>query len=115
MSTDLVSRFGAGSTPPAALSVRDWETLLGQARRAMLQGRLARHFIERGGMADVPDGPRNHLESALRLTERQRHEVLWEVDCVRRALAKVNTPVVLLKGAAYLAADLPPARGRLFA
>ena len=81
----------------------------------MLQARLATRFVEQASMADVPQGPRQHLESALRLAERQRHEVLWEVDCVRRALAGVDTPVVLLKGAAYLAADLPPARGRLFA
>jgi hypothetical protein len=40
--------------------------------------------------------------------------VLWEIDCIRRALAKVDTPIVLLKGAAYLAAGLPPAPGRLF-
>ncbi|TMH12159.1 MAG: nucleotidyltransferase family protein [Betaproteobacteria bacterium] len=97
------------------MSARDWEALLGQARRAMLQARLATRFVEQASMADVPQGPRQHLESALRLAERQRHEVLWEVDCVRRALARVDTPVVLLKGAAYLAADLPPARGRLFA
>jgi hypothetical protein len=39
---------------------------------------------------------------------------MWEIDCIRCALDKVDTPVVLLKGAAYVAAGLPPAPGRLF-
>jgi hypothetical protein len=40
--------------------------------------------------------------------------VTWEVHCIRRSLAAVDTPVVLLKGAAYLMAGLRPAKGRLF-
>lgn len=98
----------------AALSSREWETLLSQARQTRLQARLAWHFLDRGQMAEVPQGPRHHLESALRLAERQRNEVLWEIDCIRRALTKVDTKIVLLKGAAYLSAALPPAPGRLF-
>jgi hypothetical protein len=68
-----------------------------------------------GVLGDVPDGPRPHLEGSLRLADRQQHEVRWEVDCIRRALHGIDTPVVLLKGAAYLMANLPCARGRLFA
>jgi hypothetical protein len=40
--------------------------------------------------------------------------VRWEIDRLRVALADIEGPVVLLKGGAYVAADLPPARGRLF-
>ena len=98
----------------ATLPPRAWETLLGQARQARLQGRLARYFLDRGQFAEVPEGARHHLESGLRLAERQHHEVFWEIDCIRRALVDVGTPIVLLKGAAYLAAGLPPAPGRLF-
>jgi hypothetical protein len=97
------------------LGHRDWETLLGQARRARLIARLAAHHLDQGWLANVPTGPRPHLESALRLADRQQHEVRWEIDCIQRALRGINTPVVLLKGAAYLMAGLPPARGRLFA
>lgn len=79
-----------------------------------MQGRLAQHFVENGWMDDVPDRPRRHLESGLIIADRQRHEVRWEADCIRRALAGIDTPIVLLKGAAYLAAGLPPARGRIF-
>jgi hypothetical protein len=115
MSADLLSRLWTESIDPAALSSRDWELLLGQARRAMLHARLARHFTEQLCIHRVPERPRKHLESALRIAERQRNEVIWELDCIRRALAGVDTPVVLLKGTAYLAAGLPPAGGRLFA
>ena len=97
------------------LDHRHWETLLGQARQARLIGRLASHHVDNGWLAGVPDGPRPHLEAGLRLAERQQYEVRWEVDCIARALRHVDVPVVLLKGAAYLMADLPAARGRLFA
>jgi hypothetical protein len=40
--------------------------------------------------------------------------VRWEVDRLRVALADQPGPVVLLKGAAYVAAALPPAQGRMF-
>lgn len=37
----------------------------------------------------------------------------WELDRIRRALAGIDSKVVLLKGAAYLLAELAVARGRL--
>ena len=115
MTTDLLATLWTDPTPWwSALTPRGWEALLGQARQSRLQGRLARFFLDRGKMAELPHGPRQHLECALRLTERQHHEVLWELDCIRRALLDVGTPIVLLKGAAYLVAGLPPAPGRLF-
>ena len=39
-------------------------------------------------------------QRALRLVERQKLAVRWEVNCIRRALGERQTPVVLLKGAA---------------
>ncbi len=96
------------------LSAFGWETLLGQARQANLQGRLAHHFADNNWMTDVPAGPRCHLQSGLTIARRQWHEVRWEADRIRRALADVATPIVLLKGAAYLLAGLPPAPGRIF-
>lgn len=97
------------------LSNRDWENLLGQARQARLIARLAMHLKNSGSLHRIPEGPRHHLEGALKLANRQQHEVRWEVDRIRRALVNQAGPVILLKGAAYLMADLPSARGRLFA
>ncbi len=70
--------------------------------------------MDRGWLDEVPEGPRHHLHSALHIVRRQRLEVAWEADCIRRALATVDTPIVLLKGASYVLTDLPPARGRIF-
>lgn len=112
---DLLSGIWATPAGAAAFSAREWEALLGQARRSRLLARLAVHFADQPeGLAAVPAPQRQYLQGALALVERQRHEVLAELAHLRRALKGVMTPVVLLKGAAYLLADLPPARGRVF-
>ena len=100
--------------PPPHWSLRDWEDVLGQARQCRLQARLATLFVDRAWMGDVAAGPAVYLRNALRAGERQRREVLWEIDRLEAALSGVDTPVVVLKGAAYLIGELPAARGRLF-
>jgi hypothetical protein len=110
----MLTPFWANPDQHPELGGRDWETLLSQARRSRLIGRLASHHLDKGWLASIPLGPRPHLESGLRLADRQQHEVRWEVDCIVRALRSVDAPVVLLKGAAYLMADFPSACGRLF-
>ena len=114
MGTNLLTNVWAHPGGRPQLSVHEWESVLGQARQSSLLARLAYHYADKGFLAEVPDGPRAHLEGALRLADRQQHEVRWEVDCIRRALRNVDTPIVLLKGAAYLMANLSTARGRLF-
>ena len=39
--------------------------------------------------------------------------IRWEVDRIQFALRSIESPILLLKGAAYLLADLPLAQGRL--
>lgn len=113
--TDLLSRVWGTELRLAGFSARDWELLLGQARRARLLPRLARHLEDQeGGLAVLPSPQQLYLRGALHLLERQRHEVLAELAHLRRALRGLATPVVLLKGAAYLFAGLPPARARVF-
>jgi hypothetical protein len=62
----------------------------------------------------VPEAPRRHLESARIVSRRQHDATRWEIAKLAVALNQEGVPVVLLKGAAYLAADLPCARGRTF-
>ena len=113
MKHDLLTPLWTAEAPPR-LSLRDWERLLSQARCARLTGRLALWFSDRAVLDQVPEAPRRHLESALREVRRLQDQTRWEADCLRRALAALPTPIVFLKGAAYVLADLPPARGRLF-
>lgn len=92
----------------------DWDELIRRAREADLLGTLAYRLAERGRLGDVPAAPRAHLVSARTLCDAQQAAVHREVAEIGRALAPLQTPVVLLKGAAYLLAELPAANGRLF-
>ncbi|MDP2785874.1 MAG: nucleotidyltransferase family protein [Sulfurimicrobium sp.] len=97
-----------------SLSLADWDLLLRQARHANLLARLHVLLDERGLLEQVPPQPREHLEWSHAIAERHTQAVHWEVTLIRKALAKVGVPVILLKGAAYVMANLPSARGRLF-
>nr|WP_316639031.1 nucleotidyltransferase family protein [uncultured Roseateles sp.] len=97
------------------LSALQWDLLVRQARRANLLAKLALLLDDCGRLAGVPSAARLHLQAALRIAERQQVALRWEVECIRRALADVPLPVILLKGAAYAMAGLPASRGRMFA
>lgn len=103
----------AGQAP--VYSPRQWETALGQARRSRLLPRLAlRAKAWPGSLAALPAPVGEHLGGALHLLQRQRREVLSELMHLRRALRDEPGPIILLKGAAYLLAGLPPSQGRVF-
>ena len=99
---------------PVLASLRDWEDLLSQARRATLSVRLARRLADTPGLQRVPVGPRHHLSSSLRVGERVAQGMALEAERVAHVLQLAGHRCVLLKGAAYLCAGLPPARGRIF-
>lgn len=91
-----------------------WDLLIRQARHANLLGRLF-HHVERGGLLPtVPQRAINHMRSAAVMAERQHLSVKYEVRFLRDALESVGLPLILLKGAAYVLADLPSVRGRIF-
>ncbi len=94
------------------LPAREWDLLIRLARRANLLARLA--VLVESASVEAPPEVQPHLESARILAAHQRQVVRREVSRICRALQHVGCPVVLLKGAAYVMADLPPARGRLF-
>lgn len=96
------------------LSPAEWELLIRQARKTQLLARLAVVCAECGWNDRIPARALKHFEAARRYSDWRRHAARWEVDCVRRALKPVDVPVVLLKGAAYELAELPPAKGRIF-
>ncbi|WP_317202233.1 nucleotidyltransferase family protein [Janthinobacterium sp.] len=98
----------------AALSLAEWDTLLRQCGRAQLLAALYYRLLERGLLAGVPAPALAHLDWARVLAERHAQAVQWEVRQIGAALAGLGLPLLLLKGAAYAMAALPPARGRLF-
>ena len=98
----------------SGLSLKDWDLLIRQARHANLLGRLAYRLTECHVLSQVPEQPRAHLESALGVAQRQTQAVQWEVNRIVQALDQLQTPIILLKGAAYIMQQLPTAQGRLF-
>ncbi len=96
------------------LSLTDWDLLIRQARRANLLARICISLDERGLLEQIPPKPREHLEWSRVISEKHIQAVHWEVTQIRNALAKIGMPIILLKGAAYVMAKLPSAKGRLF-
>ena len=102
---------------PAALAqfgTTDWNLLLRQASRAGLLGRLHAQAVRLGIAGDFPPAVRRQMNAAEVAVLRQTAAVHWEIKQIAAALAALDVPVLLLKGAAYAAAALPPALGRTF-
>jgi hypothetical protein len=93
---------------------QQWDLLIRQGRRANLLSHLAHRFVLAETLDDVPVAPRNHLKSALIVAAQQDLAMRWEVSCIRDALSADGIPLILLKGAAYLIAELPISAGRMF-
>ncbi|HNQ05157.1 MAG TPA: nucleotidyltransferase family protein [Thiobacillaceae bacterium] len=96
----------------AMLDLAAWDRLLPQARQAGLLSRLA---LQAADLRLTPPAPvAAWFQGARSVAERQLRAVGWEARKLDQALARLGHPVLLLKGAAYAVADLPPARGRIF-
>ena len=91
-----------------------WSLLLRQASNARLLGRLHAQARAAGIEACVPLEMQRHMTAIQASVDRQARAVHWEVRQIARALAHTKAPIVLLKGAAYAAANLPAALGRTF-
>lgn len=110
---DLVVRALHEPSVTASLGAVQWDLLIRQGRRANLLGKLAFSLLSEG-QTPVPKSPQAHLVSALKMADRQDLAIRWEVSCISQALLVSGVNVILLKGAAYVMAGLPTARGRTF-
>lgn len=94
-----------------------WTRLFQQARSAGLLPRTAER-LRRLWPSDLPhpwpESLAAHFAAADRLMRAQRGEVERELAHIGKALAGLGAPVIVLKGAAYLAAGLPPGASRIF-
>lgn len=93
----------------AALPADRWNGVIAAARAERLLATLA-HRLE--GVA-LPEAVRPILADARLDAERERRQALWEADRAADALKPLGIPVILLKGAAYVAAGLPAGQGRM--
>ncbi len=114
LSRDLLSRTLRTPDAVTCYSMSEWDMLVRLARAAGLLARLASRFRQHNLMASLPEAVRWHFDAAETLADKQRLAVLWELQQLRDALSDLDGPLIVLKGAAYVAAGLPAAAGRLF-
>ncbi len=114
LSRDLLTRTLRAPDSVSRLSMSEWDLLVRQARAAGLLARLAHRLREHGQTDAVPAVVRWHFDAAETLADKQRTAVRWELQQIRAALSDLDGPVIVLKGAAYVAANLSAADGRLF-
>jgi len=92
----------------------EWDLLVRQAKAANLLAHLYVVFVDRELEHAIPERPATHLKAAHKIALRSVLAVRWEVLQLQEALYSLAIPMVLLKGAAYIMAELPISRGRLF-
>ena len=100
-------------TQPASLRTLtgpEWGVLIHQAKRAGLLARIYALLVEEYLLDAIPKQPKMHLDSARVIAENEQRILRWELNRLNRALKDIVMPIVLLKGAAYLALNLPNAR-----
>jgi Uncharacterised nucleotidyltransferase len=114
MKPSLLARALCAPQDLGRWSIQDWELLLRQAKAANLLARLAAVLADRKLLDGVPSECRPHLDAAQVLARAQEEAVRREVRYVCAAASRAGVEAVLLKGAAYLFAGLPAARGRVF-
>ncbi len=102
---------------PSAMAGFDatvWDYVVRQAASAGLLGRLGALARQAEIELQLPQAVWHQMQATLTLAEQQHRAVHWELVQLSKTLAQLEGPVLLLKGAAYVAAGLPPAAGRLF-
>lgn len=97
-----------------AFSAEEWSLMLSEARQLGLLARIA-HGADGCSLAgNFPPRQQEHLRAAMIHSAAFRRDVLRELQFIRNALVRVKSPILLLKGASYVALGLPVANGRIF-
>lgn len=109
MSARLLVRALRDPASVAGMSGGEWNGLVAAARAEQLIGSLA-YRVE--GL-DLPDPVERIMADARGQAAFARRQALWEADRARAALEGLDAPLILLKGTAYVAADLKAGLGRL--
>lgn len=89
-----------------------WNALLRQARAEVLIGQLGARARVVGVRDRLPDRVRLILDDVDVAIAASQRFARWEARETARVLKPLGIPIVLLKGAAYVHAGLPPAEGR---
>lgn len=90
-----------------------YQQLLAEGRSSRLLASLAFELQIAGLTREIAPTILRHLRSAQFVHEKQKRDLLYECEKIELALRSIGEKLVLLKGAAYLLAELPAGRGRL--
>jgi hypothetical protein len=96
-----------------SLTIAQWNALLRALRRNALLGTFAERLFAAGLLDAAPAKAKAQMLQARIAAASARTAIRFEVNRMLRALRDYDGPLVLLKGAAYELADLPPAAGRM--
>jgi len=95
------------------LDAREAGQVVAQGRISRLLASLAMEMANAGVLEQVAWPVRRHLESAVLVHKKQKHDLAYDCESIRRALDSVGERLVLLKGGAYLMDNLSVGGGRL--
>nr|WP_091644620.1 nucleotidyltransferase family protein [Aquisalimonas asiatica] len=95
------------------LNAAEWRALVPAARETSLLGTLWVLAGDAGLQERLPEQVARHLFGGYLVAERNGEAIRWELEQLQGGLLQRLAPPVALKGAAYLMAELPNARGRL--
>ncbi len=93
-------------------SIPTWNLLLRQARRERTLARLGFLLEDAGLVERCPERVIETTLAARAYIDFYQVQIRREIRHVRHALAGIDVPMILLKGAAYMLAALPLSRGR---
>lgn len=111
--TSLIAQALVAPERVVGMTLAEWDTLIPQGVNTSLLASLW-SAIERSGLSEeVPPAVKRHLVSEFRVFEKQRRGLVYEVKWLLKALGEIDERLILLKGAAYSAAGLEAADGRL--
>lgn len=93
-------------------SIGEWNLLLRQARRESLMARLGILLEDADLLSSCPETVVETTRAAKAYVDFHHVRIRCEIRRITHALAGIDTDLIFLKGAAYMAARLPLARGR---
>jgi Uncharacterised nucleotidyltransferase len=94
------------------LSPREFSRAIDAAEQSRLLGWLLAHADAGQVSPECPQWLNDRVTTARARAREYERSIRWEIDRLNRAFLGVGFRWVLLKGAAYVAAALPPGRGR---
>ncbi|GAB4264874.1 MAG: nucleotidyltransferase family protein [Methylomicrobium sp.] len=94
------------------LSSYEWELFIRQSRASGLLSRIAIVY-KNETFIEVPDYVEKHFDSAAKFWLSQKRIIDWELYLLKKIFDQAQIPVILLKGAAYIATGLKAGYGRI--